>query len=305
MSFGYWPVLFGLFVPLFLLIWNWRRKGGHVVLPQDFGTPKKGRLAWFFLNVLQMLPGILLVVSILLLASPRQLSSPKEKRVMTNIEFCLDLSGSMYAKFGEGNRFDAAVAAINQFVDYRKGDAFGLTLFANRAIPWIPLTSDPSAFKCATPFISPDKMMRSLGGGTMIGAALRQCMKHLIAREEGDRMILLVSDGDSFDLGNGYEEEIARDLRDNGITVFAVHIGEGSTPDEVSVVCTITGGASFSTGDEAGLRNVFQKIDEMNVVRMEKTIADIYDNFLPFCLTGLSALAMFVLSSFGMRYTPW
>ena len=139
----------------------------------------------------------------------------------------------------------------------------------------------------------------------MIGVGLRHCLKQLVEREEGDRMILLVSDGESFDLDDGQDEIIAHELKDNGITLFSVHIGEGSSPDTVASIATITDGASFAAGDEAGLRRVFEKIDQMKSVRMEKTIADVHDHFWPYCLAGLSALGLFVLSSFGLRYTPW
>jgi Ca-activated chloride channel family protein len=303
--FGYWPALLGLFVPLAILLWVWRRQGNRVVLPQDYAAPRRGRIPWFLINLMQSLPGMMLAVSFLLLASPRQLSPPEEKRVLTNIEFCLDLSSSMETTFGEGNRFDAAIKAINQFVDYRSGDAFGLTLFSNIALSWIPLTQDPSAFKCATPFIQPQTMQSMVGGGTMIGVGLRHCLKQLVEREEGDRMILLISDGESFDLDDGQDEIIAHELKDNGITLFSVHIGEGSSPDTVASIATITDGASFAAGDEAGLRRVFEKIDQMKSVRMEKKIADVHDHFWPYCLAGLSALGLFVLSSFGLRYTPW
>lgn len=305
MTFVHWPVLLLLFVPLAIAIWTWQRSQRRVALPQDGGRQTRGRGWGFVINSMQTLPAILLAVAILMLAGPRQLSVPKERRVMTNIEFCLDLSGSMLARFGEGNRYDAAINAISDFVDRRPGDAFGLTLFAEKAVGWIPLTQDPSAFRCAAPFTHPHNMARSIGYGTMIGLALRQCRRHLIEREEGDRMILLVSDGESFDLDNGQDEIIARELRNDGIVVYGVHIGEGTMPANVASICTITGGSSFSTGDDVGLRNVFDRIDSMQTVRMERTIADVHDWYLPFCLSGLSALGLFVFSSFGLRYTPW
>lgn len=305
MTFAFWPILIALFIPLAIGIWVWRRRGRRVVLPQDYGRQRRGGFWAFCINSMQTLPAILLAVAVLLLAGPRHLTVPQEKRVMTNIEFCLDLSGSMMAPFGEATRYDAAIAAISRFVDFREGDAFGLTLFGNQAAGWIPLTQDPSAFKCAAPFIRPEQMMRSLGGGTMIGLALRQCAKHLVERQEGDRMILLVSDGVSFDLQNGEDEVLARELRGDGIVVYGVHIGEGSMPAEVASVCTITGGSSFSAGDEAALQRVFERIDQMRAVRMERTLADVHDWFWPFCVVGLGALGLFVLSSFGLRYTPW
>jgi Ca-activated chloride channel family protein len=305
MTFGYWPVLLVLFAPAALAVWVWTQPLGRLVVPQDHGRQSSGWFWKFWLNTWQMLPCVLLAVAVFLLASPRQLSIPQSKRVLTNIEFCLDLSGSMTAQFGDETRFDAAVAAIANFVEQRPGDAYGLTLFGQSAIGWIPLTEDPSAFKRAAPFIRPEQMMFSIGGGTMIGGALRQCRIHLEKRQEGDRMILLVSDGSSADLDNGQDEIVARELQRSGIVVYGVHIAEGEMPPEVAAICTITGGSSFSAGDEAGLREVFQRIDQMQTVKMEQTVADIQDFYWPFCLTGLLALSGFVLSSFGWRYTPW
>ena len=46
----------------------------------------------------------------------------------------------------------------------------------------------------------------------MIGLALRHCSDTLSEREEGDRMIILVSDGQSFDLSGGQDEVIAEEL---------------------------------------------------------------------------------------------
>ena len=40
----------------------------------------------------------------------------------------------------------------------------------------------------------------------MIGKALLACKEILTSREEGDRMIILVSDGESFDLSGGNDE---------------------------------------------------------------------------------------------------
>lgn len=305
MSFAYWPVLFLLFVPLALLAGIWRRQGRRIVLPLDHGQHGSGRIGGILVNSLQSSPPLLLAVAILLLAGPRELSVPKEKRVLTNIEFCLDVSGSMMTPFGEATRYDAAVDAMNQFVDHRTGDAFGLTLSSNIAVPWIPLTQDPSAFKCAAPFVGPETMMLALGGGTMLGVGLKVCQSLLVQREEGDRMIILISDGASFDLTNGEEEIIARELRDNGIAVYYVHIGGGDPPPPTAAVATITGGATFSAGDAAGLQDVFQRIDAMRTTRLERTYADILDLFWPFCLAGFTLLGSYLTASFGLRYTPW
>ncbi|MDP1563933.1 MAG: hypothetical protein Q8M16_21335, partial [Pirellulaceae bacterium] len=121
MTFGYWQVLLVLFIPLALAVWVWMQPRGRVVVPQDYGRQSSGRFWRFWLNLWQMVPCLMLAIAVLLLASPRQLSIPQSKRVLTNIEFCLDLSGSMTASFGEETRFDAAIAAIAKFVDLRPG----------------------------------------------------------------------------------------------------------------------------------------------------------------------------------------
>lgn len=305
MSFSNWPLLVLLFIPLGMLVGVWLRQGRRIVFPFDHGRQSRGHGWQFLINVMQSMPALILAVAILLLAGPRELRVPRDRRVLTNIEFCLDVSGSMITPFGEGSRYDAAINAMNQFVDHRPGDAFGLTLCSSISVPWIPLTKDASAFQCAAPFVRPENMFASLGGGTMLGVGLRECQEQLLRHEDGDRTIVLVSDGASFDLTNGEEETIGRELRDNGIVLYYVHIGGGQPPPSTAATATITGGATFAAGDEAGLKRVFQRIDEMQPTRIERTYADVLDMFRPFCVAGLSLVGMALFASFGLRYTPW
>jgi len=194
MPFTYWPILLLLLIPPLLVLWVWRRRGRSVVLPFDHGQQKSGRWLKAILNTAQSLPALLLAVVIVLLAGPQQFSEPKTKRALTNIEFCVDISGSMTAPFGEGTRYDASMKAIDEFLDFREGDAFGLTFFGNSVLHWVPLTTDTSAIRCSPPFMRPE-VAPSWFGGTEIGKALLACKDILTDRQEGDRMIVLVSDG--------------------------------------------------------------------------------------------------------------
>jgi Ca-activated chloride channel family protein len=314
MSFGNWYLLFALFIPALLLAWIWLRdqfpalgfgSDRRLALPQDYGVASSGK-AWDFIVRCFMSAGpLVLAAAIFLLAGPRHLDVPKAKRELTNIEFCLDLSGSMMAQFGSGSRYDAAMKALNGFVTEREGDAFGLTVFGDNAEHWIPLTTDPSAFRCATPFLNPRRLPPGYGGGTMIGLGLRKCQEVLVTRETGDRMIILISDGASFDLGGGQEEEIGRSLRDDKIVVYSIHIGEGMTPPEVSTITNITGGKSFSPQDTQSLQGVFKRIDAMEVAELTRTYAEVLDWFNPFAIAGLSFIGVSLLSLLGVRYTPW
>ncbi len=306
MSFAYPAVLLLLVVPLVLLGWTWRRAGGRIALPFDHGQGRSsaGRGWGFLLGLADSLPALLLGVVVVLLAGPQQLSAPKSRRVLTNIEFCVDVSGSMTAPFGDGTRYDASMKAIDEFLNIRKGDAFGLTFFGNNVLHWTPLTSDPSAIRCAPPFMKPDNVPPWMGG-TMIGQALQACKEVLAAREGGDRMIVLVSDGDSFDLGNGNDETIAQTLKRNGIVVFAIHIAEGDPPGQIVNITSATGGEIFPVGEPEALESVFRRIDAMQTTKLEKTSPEVLDDFGPVCLAGLSVLGLAGLTFFGLRYTPW
>ncbi len=253
----------------------------------------------------ESIPALILAVVILLLAGPQQLSAPRTKRVLTNIELCVDVSGSMTTPFGEGTRYDASMKAIDHFLDVRKGDAFGLTFFGNNVLHWVPLTSDPSAVRCSPPFMKPENVPNWMGG-TMIGKALLACKEVLTSREEGDRMIVLVTDGYSFDLSNGNDEAVAQQLRKNNITVYAIHIAETAVPDEVLNLTHITGGEVFPVDEPEALNAVFQRIDAMRETKVEKTASELIDDFVPFCIAGLSLLGLSGGTLLlGLRYTPW
>lgn len=291
-------------IPLLMLAWVWLRKGRSTALPFDHGIQSRGRVSEIFVNMANCLPVILLAIAIAILCGPLKLSEPKTKRRLTNIQFCVDISGSMTTKFGEGTRYDASMVAINEFLDFRKGDAFGLTFFGHNVLHWVPLTTDTSAVRCSPPFMRPEMVPRWYGG-TAIGKALRACQKVLVEREEGDRMVVLVSDGSSSDLFNGQDEELARDLKANNIVVYAIHIGGGNAPDPVVNITSLTGGEVFMPGDVDALSGVFEHIDTMEEAELDKVSAESMDYFGPLSIASLSILGLSLLCLFGLRYTPW
>jgi Ca-activated chloride channel family protein len=294
-----------LVVPAALLVWLHKRRSGEVVLPLDQARGGDGKAWRFFLNRAAALPALLLFVAILLLAGPQQVGEPQVKRKMTNIEICLDISGSMTAPFGDGNRYDGAMKAVEAFLDYRKGDAVGLTFFGHSFLHWCPLTADTSAVKCSTPFMRPEKVPEWFGG-TEIGRALRGCKQVLAQRQDGgDRMILLVTDGMSIDLFGDAAEAIRDELKRENITVFAIIIGMESIQDEVITMTHGTGGEAFMAADTDALAAMFKKIDQMNQPPMEKRLADTFDWTAPFCIAGLIVLGLALVASYGLREVPW
>lgn len=304
MSFAYPWVLVLLLAPIALLGWTWRRHGGRVAVPFDHADAPRGRFSALGLNLADSLPPLLLAVGVVLLAGPQETGEPKTRRVLTNIEFCVDVSGSMTASFGDGNRYDASMAAIDRFLDGRPDDAYGLTFFGNSVLHWTPLTSDVSALKCAPPFMDP-RRIPGWFGGTEIGKALLACRKILRERQEGDRMIILVSDGWSADLYGSRSEEISDLLAADGIVVYGIHVAGGAVPDDIVTITANTGGEAFPADDPEGLAAIFARISAMSQTRLEKTAPESRDDFFPWCVAGLACTGAWAMAGFGLRGNPW
>ena len=184
---------------------------------------------------------------IVLLAGPQQLSAPDQAgahqhRVLRRYLEQHD------RPLGDGTRYDASMKAIDHFLDIRKGDAFGLTFFGNNVLHWVPLTGDPSAIRCAPPFMKPENVPPWMGG-TMIGKALLACKEILTSREEGDRMIILVSDGESFDLSGGNDESVAQTLKEQHRGLCHSHLGTEIPRRRSSTSRGMTGGEVFPVDD--------------------------------------------------------
>lgn len=299
--------LFLLIIPALLLAWTfanrWLMPVHRVVLPLDRARGRKSWWGWP-LGMVEAIPPLLLAVAVFVLAGPERNGPPQQKRSLTNIQFAVDVSGSMTAAFGDGTRYDASMKAIDAFLDFRKGDAFGLTFFGDAFVHWVPLTTDPSAIRCSPPFMRPEIAPPAFGG-TSIGKALQGCRKELGRRDDGEKMIVLITDGFSGDLSNNNDQEIARELNADGISVFCIIVGGFEPQAEIVNICRLTNGEAFRADDPDALPSVFKRIDVLKQAKIMPTIVDTVDYYEPFALVaGLLALTA-VLASFGLRYTPW
>lgn len=287
-------------VPLFIMFYIWLSKGHPVKLPADNTDGRSSGFIWFLTNFASMAPAILLVIVTCILAGPKIQGEPEDEKIINNIQFCLDASGSMNASLGNGNRYDAAMEAIKKFTEYRKGDSFGLTVFGTTFINWVPVTKDSSAIRLAAPFLSPTKMGKWFGG-TMIGKALKGCREELIKKEDGDRLVILVSDGASSD----DISSAANELKRSNIVVYSIFIGNTSPPSQLYTISSITGGKVFSAANQQSLDETFKHIDMMEKTKFKKKEAKKEDFYRPFSIAGLSVLGFYLLTLFGLRYTPW
>lgn len=315
-----WLALLAL--PVILAFWEWTRRGQPIALPFDHGRQRRGLVLHFLVLCANCLPAGLLALAILFLAHPITFTPPEVERKLTNIQILLDTSGSMAESHGSQangrhRRFDSAMDAIEKFINYRKGDAYGLTIFSRHFINWVPLTLDTQSIMLARPFIQPDNprldppnMVRkglpdALWGITLIGKALYGAADILSQRPSGDRMVILLTDGESSDIKAPKDLAVISELRAQNVTVFAIMLSEEQIEPALVGIARATGGDVFNAATPEALHTVFRSIDAMKkVVVLEKQpqVADFYD---PFFVPAIALLVLSVLTLFGLRFTPW
>lgn len=306
MSFHHPQLLWLLALPVLWGFWQWVRRGHRIVLPFDHGNQPERRWLRILTKLAGTLPAALLAIAVLLLAGPRRPAPPQDERVLNNILICVDVSGSMGVPFGsKGTRFEAAAEATRAFCRYRKGDAFGLTIFGSEYIHWVPPTQELSAIVSATDYVRPENMPAWMGG-TLIANALRGCRKSLVRIPDGDRAVILITDGGSADFSNGGDRAVAQELAEDKIRVFSVVIGaDGGGVGGLETIAAATGGKVFTAGDPGALSSVFHEIDGMQKARFKQITADWVDHYTPLALAGLLCLLLTGLAQLGLRHTPW
>jgi Ca-activated chloride channel family protein len=317
------PQLLGLLaLPVVLAFWEWTRRGQTIAMPFDHGQQGRGRLLQFLVLTANCLPAALLAIAIIFFAHPMTYTPPEVERKLNNVQFVLDTSGSMAENHGSQakgrhRRFDSAMAAIKQFTTYRSGDAFGLTIFSRSFIHWLPLTLDTESIALSERFIEPNNpkldppsmgrhgLPDELWGQTYIGKALHGAADLLAQRPDGDRMIILMTDGESSDINPPLDTAIIEHLRSERITVFSVLLTDDPIQPPLINISRSTGGDVFNAVTEEALLAVFKSIDEMKKVTVLQKQPHVIDFYGPFLKPALGVLIASVLALFGLRFTPW
>jgi Ca-activated chloride channel family protein len=302
-----------LALPILYGCWQWWRRGRPVVLPFDFVEGRRGRWLDLAVRTAGLLPAGIAAAAILLAAGPLIEGPPTYPEQVANIQIALDTSGSMNDPLGDKvkkdgtayTKYDAAMEAIDEFTTFRKGDAFGFTIFTSGVMHWVPLTKDLSAIRLATPFVRPGTFPLKLWDGTAVGNAARECAKVLSSRSEGDRMLIIMTDGESRDIENGQAAIIARDLKKLNIVTYVISIRNGTPPEDLRTLAEGTGGEIFESGDLPALRGVFQRIDKLERAKLVASQTTWLEYYQPFALAGFGLLFLHLAASFWLRFTPW
>jgi len=220
-----WTLNFLWLVPLllFALIYEMRKK--RIAL-QNFAdqdlvarlTGEESRRKIILKNVLLVLTFILLVLAV---AGPRWGSHYQEvKREGVDIMLLVDVSPSMLVEDVKPNRLERARREITDFLRVIQGDRVGLIAFSGKAFVQCPLTLDHGACQMFLSSLNPDLIPVS---GTDIGTAIDLAVNSFDMKEETDRVVLLITDGED---NEGRGLEAAERAAEKDVKIFVFGMGD-------------------------------------------------------------------------------
>lgn len=281
-----WPwVLAALPLPLLVLLLPRARPAAGAALRLPFyrdlsgvaGEGTRSRSRWRL--ALAVLAWALLVLAA---ARPQWVGEPVSLPVSgRDLMLAVDISGSMEQRDYElkgslVTRLAVVKAVAARFVERRPEDRIGLILFGSRAYVQTPLTFDGATVAA----MLQDSVVGLAGRETAIGDAIGLAVKRLQDQPEGNRVLVLLSDGENT-AGNLDPMAAAELARQAGVRIYTIGMtgaelrlpgvfgmrlpprGGGFDPTTLKRIAETTGGAFFSVSDREQLESVYQELDRL------------------------------------------
>jgi len=137
-----------------------------------------------------------------------------------DIIIALDCSRSMMASDIQPTRLDRAKREVYDLLGMLEGDRIGLVAFAGTAFLQCPLTLDYGAFHLFLGALSPDFLPV---GGTDIAGALNSAFSGFDEKENTEKAVILITDGEST---GGDPVKAAEAAQKAGIRLFCIGVGK-------------------------------------------------------------------------------
>ena len=214
------------------------------------------------------------------------------------------------------DRLTAAKAVLADFLDRRAGDRVGLVVFGQRAYVMAPLTLDLDTVRQQLR----DSVAGLAGRETAIGDAVGLAVKRLRKQPEGQRVLILLTDGVN-STGTLTPLKAAELAQQEGVRVHTIAFGSDggsmtifglpmpqSAPeaiDEATLrqIAQLTGGRSFRARDTDELVQIYAELDRIEPVeRAGQVVRPRIERYAwPLAGALLIALLGFAWSSWSRR----
>lgn len=317
-----WVLALAIIVPALLAAYHLlARRGAKPATMQHPATelmqdlPRSWRIAWRpMVTVMRVLAITLMIIG---LARPQFVQG---RETITgegvDIALALDISGSMASlDFEPKNRLEAAKQVITDFIAERPYDRIGLVIFSNEAFSQSPLTLDHNMVDRSLEQV---ELAADLGleDGTAIGLGIANAANMLTNSEAKSKVVILLTDGvnNSGQIDPLTAAEAAKALGIKIYTIGAGRPGEVPVPvpglfgdttiayqesviDEATLqrVADITGGRYYRAEDTAGLRAIYDEINELEKSQVEVQVFNQHQELMIWVL--LPALIILLLEA--------
>jgi Ca-activated chloride channel family protein len=267
-------------------------------------APSTWRVTWRPILIVMRITAIALIL--IGLARP-QIVQGKEtiKGEGVEIALALDISGSMASlDFEPNNRLEAAKEVIGDFVTERPYDKLGLVIFSSEAFNQSPLTLD---HRLLTRSLDQVELATDLGidDGTAIGLGIANAANMLSSSDAESKVIVLLTDGvnNAGQIDPLTAAEAAKALGIKVYTIGAAKPGQVPVPvqslfggtqisyqesvlDEQTLqqVADTTGGKYYRAEDTAGLKAIYDEINELEKSQVEVQVFNQYHELFAFLL---------------------
>ncbi|MBT5876880.1 MAG: VWA domain-containing protein [Candidatus Latescibacteria bacterium] len=189
------------------------------------------------------------------------------KREGIEIMVALDVSTSMLAEDVKPNRLIRAKQAVRTLVDRLQGDRIGIVAFAGAAYLQCPMTTDYSAVRLFLDGLDTETISAQ---GTAIGEALELATKSFHEQGKGQRVIVLLTDGEDHE---GEPVAAAENAAQLDIRIYP--IGIGTSTGEPIPLRKSNGNTSDVKRDDSG-SVVMSRLDELTLERIAASTSGQY-----------------------------
>ncbi|WP_292656789.1 VWA domain-containing protein [Nitratifractor sp.] len=190
------------------------------------------------------------------------LANPVTEKVRTlhnakgySVALLLDASYSMR----EGDRFETAKRVLSDFILHRPYDRMALEVFGDRARLAAPMSYDKSGLQTILKHLHP-----GVAGGrdTALYEALFAGADLFEKEPKNNRVMILLTDGIDT-VGSVPLETAIRRVREAGIRVYTIGVGDDFRRRVLKRIATETGGTFFDASDPKGLASIYARIDRL------------------------------------------
>ena len=141
------------------------------------------------------------------------------QRKGVDVVFAIDVSKSMLAEDLKPSRLKKAKQLLSKVIDQLANDRIGIIVYAGKAYPQLPITTDYAAAKMFLKTIHTDIVPTQ---GTAIGEAIELSRQFYDQEDQKNKVLFIISDGENHEEGS---MKAATEALKEGVKIYTIGVG--------------------------------------------------------------------------------